>query len=135
METAEKNAQDIQAKGTNAAFQKINKVSKSYTRNNSGNSKQEGCYRCGGNHLAAECRFKDAKCHSCKKKGHIAQKCRNKSANGNLSENHREFKSRFKPGAHFMEQYESSESESEMKFTLFFILEINIMRHIKCKSM
>ncbi|VDI15715.1 Hypothetical predicted protein [Mytilus galloprovincialis] len=38
METAEKNAQDIQAKGTNAAFQKINKVSKSYTRNNSGNS-------------------------------------------------------------------------------------------------
>ena len=65
-----------------------------------------------GNHLAAECRFKDAKCHSCKKKGHIAKKCRNKSANGNLSENHREFKSRFKPRAHFMEQDESSESEN-----------------------
>ncbi|CAC5370715.1 unnamed protein product [Mytilus coruscus] len=58
-------------------------------------------------------RFKDAKCHSCKKKGHIAKKCRNKSANGNLSENHREFKSCFKPRAHFMEQDESSESESE----------------------
>ncbi|VDI44588.1 Hypothetical predicted protein [Mytilus galloprovincialis] len=67
METAEKNAQDIQASGTNATFQKVNKVSKSYTRNNSGNSKQGHCYRCGGNHLAAECRFKDAKCHSCKK--------------------------------------------------------------------
>ncbi|CAC5392455.1 unnamed protein product [Mytilus coruscus] len=91
----------------------VNKVSKSYTRNNSGNSKQGDCYRCGGNHLAADCRFKDAKCHSCKKKGHIAKKCRNKSANGNLSENHREFKSRFKPRAHFMEQDESSESESE----------------------
>ncbi|CAG2214138.1 unnamed protein product [Mytilus edulis] len=39
METAEKNAQDIQASGTNGTFQKqINKVSKSYTRNNSGNS-------------------------------------------------------------------------------------------------
>ncbi|CAG2229284.1 unnamed protein product [Mytilus edulis] len=114
METAEKNAQDIQASGTNGTFQKqINKVSKSYTRNNSGNSKQGDCYRCGGNHLAAECRFKDAKCHSCKKKGHIAKKCRNKSANGNLSENHREFKSRFKPRAHFMEQDESSESENE----------------------
>ncbi|CAG2217696.1 unnamed protein product [Mytilus edulis] len=51
METAEKNAQDIQASGTNGTFQKqINKVSKSYTRNNSGNSKQGDCYRCGGNH-------------------------------------------------------------------------------------
>ncbi|XP_071145297.1 uncharacterized protein [Mytilus edulis] len=114
METAEKNAQDIQASGTIGTFQKqINKVSKSYTRNNSGNSKQGDCYRCGGNHLAAECRFKDAKCHSCKKKGHIAKKCRSKSDNGKLSENHREFKSRFKPRAHFMEQDETSESESE----------------------
>ncbi|CAG2223037.1 unnamed protein product [Mytilus edulis] len=113
METAEKNTQDIQASGTNGTFEKqINKVSKSYTRNNSGNSKQGDCYRCGGNHLATACRFKDEKCHSCKKKGYIAKKCRNTSANGNLSENHREFKSRFKPRAHFMEQDESSESEN-----------------------
>ncbi|CAG2214143.1 unnamed protein product [Mytilus edulis] len=102
METAEKNAQDIPSE------------------NNSGNSKQGDCYRCGGNHLAAECRFKDAKCHSCKKKGHIAKKCRNKSANGNLSENHREFKSRFKPRAHFMEQDESSESENEVYSVFHF---------------
>ncbi|CAG2195305.1 unnamed protein product [Mytilus edulis] len=121
METAEKNAQDIQASGTNGTFQKqINKVSKSYTRNNSGNSKQGDCYRCGGNHLAAECRFKDAKCHSCKKKGHIAKKCRSKSDNGKLSENHREFKSRFKPRAHFMEQDESSESENEVYSVFHF---------------
>ncbi|CAG2222283.1 unnamed protein product [Mytilus edulis] len=63
METAEKNAQDIQASGTNGTFQKqINKVSKSYTRNNSGNSKQGDCYRCGGNHLAAECRTCKRQC-------------------------------------------------------------------------
>ncbi|CAG2249536.1 unnamed protein product [Mytilus edulis] len=102
METAEKNAQDIQAKTTLEI------------------PKQGDCYRCGGNHLAAECRFKDAKCHSCKKKGHIAKKCRNKSANGNLSENHREFKSRFKPRAHFMEQDESSESENEVYSVFHF---------------
>ncbi|CAG2195647.1 unnamed protein product [Mytilus edulis] len=134
METAEKNAQDIQASGTNGTFQKqINKVSKSYTRNNSGNSKQGDCYRCGGNHLAAECRFKDAKCHSCKKKGHIAKKCRNKSANGNLSENHREFKSRFN---HVLISWSRMKVvKVKMKFTQFFILEINLMRHTKCKSM
>ncbi|CAC5377041.1 unnamed protein product [Mytilus coruscus] len=87
METAEKNAQDIPASGTNATIQKqVNKISKSYTRNNSGNSEQGDCYRCGGNHLAIDCRFKKAKCHICKKKGHIAKKCRNKSFNGNLKQ-------------------------------------------------
>ncbi|VDI59383.1 Hypothetical predicted protein [Mytilus galloprovincialis] len=48
-----------------------------------------------------------------KKKGHIAKKWHNKSANCNLSVNQREFKSSFKPRDHFMEQDESSESESE----------------------
>ncbi|CAG2185344.1 unnamed protein product [Mytilus edulis] len=136
METAEKNAQDIQASGTNGTFQKqINKVSKSYTRNNSGNSKQGDCYRCGGNHLAAECRFKDAKCHSCKKKGHIAKKCRSKSDNGKLSENHREFKSRFNHVLISWSRMKLAKVKVKMKFTQFFILEINLMRHIKCKSM
>ncbi|CAC5395318.1 unnamed protein product [Mytilus coruscus] len=60
METAEKNAQDIQASGTNATIQKqVNKVSKSNKRNISGNSKQGDCYRCGGNHLAADLNRKD----------------------------------------------------------------------------
>jgi len=34
------------------------------------------CYRCGGAHLANDCGFKDAACHNCQKKGHIAKKCR-----------------------------------------------------------
>ncbi|CAC5370680.1 unnamed protein product [Mytilus coruscus] len=112
----------IQASGTNATIQKqVIKVSKSYKRNNSEIRKQGDCYRCGGNHLAADCRFKDVKCHSCKKKGHIAKKCRNRSVNGNLSENHREFKSRFKPRAHFMEQDESSENESESENEVYSV--------------
>ena len=32
--------------------------------------------RCGGAHSAANCRFKDAVCHKCKKKGHFAKVCR-----------------------------------------------------------
>ena len=36
------------------------------------------CYRCGGCHLSNTCRFKDAECHHCKKKGHIARVCRSR---------------------------------------------------------
>lgn len=36
----------------------------------------KSCYRCNGNgHRSDECRFKDAECHQCKKKGHIAKAC------------------------------------------------------------
>ena len=37
------------------------------------------CYRCGGNHLATDCRFRTAECHTCGKKGHLARVCRGKS--------------------------------------------------------
>ena len=33
-------------------------------------------YRCGGNHKAPNCRFKDATCNSCGKKGHLPKMCR-----------------------------------------------------------
>ena len=33
------------------------------------------CYRCGDSHLATNCRFSDAICHFCKKRGHIAKVC------------------------------------------------------------
>ena len=36
------------------------------------------CYRCGDSHLATNCRFSDAICHFCKKRGHIAKVCRTK---------------------------------------------------------
>ncbi|XP_062401725.1 LOW QUALITY PROTEIN: uncharacterized protein K02A2.6-like [Sardina pilchardus] len=34
------------------------------------------CFRCGGTHAAADCRFAEAVCHNCRKKGHLARKCR-----------------------------------------------------------
>ena len=39
------------------------------------------CYRCGGNHKAPDCKYKDAICNSCKKKGHLARVCCSAPAN------------------------------------------------------
>ena len=36
------------------------------------------CYRCGGPHLAPVCKYKDAVCRTCQKKGHLAKVCRSK---------------------------------------------------------
>ena len=38
------------------------------------------CFRCGGAHPPAKCRFKQASCHKCNKKGHIARACRSSQA-------------------------------------------------------
>ena len=38
------------------------------------------CFRCGGAHPPAKCRFKQATCHKCNKKGHIARACRSSQA-------------------------------------------------------
>ena len=34
------------------------------------------CYRCGGTHEPVSCKFKDANCYNCNKKGHTGKKCR-----------------------------------------------------------
>ncbi|CAC5397747.1 unnamed protein product [Mytilus coruscus] len=59
-----KNAHDLQV-------QEPKQVHKVTIRN-------EECYRCGGSHNATDCKWKDAKCYVCDKKGHLAKKCRNK---------------------------------------------------------
>ncbi len=38
----------------------------------------KSCYRCGGKHNSDICRFKEAECRYCHKKGHIASVCRQK---------------------------------------------------------
>ncbi|KAK3089020.1 hypothetical protein FSP39_000173 [Pinctada imbricata] len=84
METAADNAKDIQASAvsSNAQINQVNKPRKTYPNQAqaSGVSGKE-CYRCGGNHFANKCRFRDAECHNCKKVGHLSKKCPNKEEN------------------------------------------------------
>ena len=119
METAEKNAQDIQASGNSTTLRNtVNKVFKSSKSKpkfvSSGKSHSKDCYRCGGDHAPFDCKFKNAKCHNCKKKGHIAKKCRNSEFRGKKPE----FK---RKQAHYVEESdENSDSESDV-YSVFHV--------------
>ena len=51
-------------------------------RTDAGKPIETPCYQCGGKHAPRDCRFKDAVCHSCKKRGHLARVCRSKRTQG-----------------------------------------------------
>ena len=62
MEAAEKNAKSL--KGTETA---VNRVA----------PQRKPCYRCGrSSHDQKDCKFRDAECHNCGKRGHIVPVCR-----------------------------------------------------------
>ena len=70
MEAAERNAKSL--KGTEQAVHKLGA---------SRPAPSSRCYRCGRQNLEAkDYRFRDATCHFCKKKGHIAPACRSKAS-------------------------------------------------------
>ncbi|CAI5673953.1 uncharacterized protein LOC112847815 [Oreochromis niloticus] len=77
METANKNAQDLQTSGATAKCFILTKGQQD-SRTFKGESKE--CYCCKGiKHIAADCKYKQEKCHACGKVGHIARACRSKT--------------------------------------------------------
>ena len=72
MELADKDAKEF--KGIDASIQKLYVPPRKQGGTTPHPSKP--CYRCSRtNHQAKDCRFADATCHYCKKKGHIAPAC------------------------------------------------------------
>lgn len=73
MEIAQRDVQQLR-KGDGAAAVSVNKVN---GKQRHSPSAQKECYRCKGkNHSAADCYFKDSRCHKCNKVGHIQKACR-----------------------------------------------------------
>ncbi len=80
METAAKNVQDLQQQQKGG--ETIKRVEQQRSRQKSRSSRQKSkitCYRCQGAHLASDCSYRQAICHSCGKKGQVARACRSKS--------------------------------------------------------
>ena len=95
IEIAEKDARRVttskdssQSKDTpNPNAQEVHKTRTFHRKSTKKESKKESrdrstsisCHRCGGPHLAPACKFKEAMCYACKKRGHIARVCRSRS--------------------------------------------------------
>ena len=85
IESADKNAKDQRQPpmtAVNAVTSKRGPPRGTRARADTGKSMEIPCYRCGGTHSPRDCRFKDAVCHSCKKRGHLARVCRSKRTQG-----------------------------------------------------
>ena len=84
MELADKNASELHSESTRS----VNAIQNPTVREKANTpetqtpetKKRSGqnCYRCGGTHSPATCRFKSEKCRKCGKFGHIAKKCHTK---------------------------------------------------------
>jgi len=81
MEIAASQASAIKAE-TGSSVHAIGQKRSTSTQNKSArkDSKGEKCYRCGGEHAPAGCRFRTEKCRMCDKVGHIARMCRTNSS-------------------------------------------------------
>ena len=79
METAAQNSKELHQDGglkaSNASCD-ISQVARSEYKHRE--QKKKSCYRCGRSHDEKDCKFREATCHVCGKKGHIAPVCRSK---------------------------------------------------------
>ena len=73
LEAADKNAKKLKAE--EVASTPIHQPG--HYRNARPPAKTKTCYRCGDtDHIATACRFRDAECKKCHKKGHLARVCK-----------------------------------------------------------
>ena len=77
MEKAEQNSTDVRQ--LSRGNQAINHLSPHAAAHKPNRGRKKPCYRCLGQHLESECKFRQAKCYNCHKKGHISKACKSKS--------------------------------------------------------
>lgn len=76
------------------------------------------CWRCGGQHYAPSCKFREAVCNFCKKRGHIAKVCRSRSGSSSLGSAQRPKAT--VPSTNYVEvEASESEQEGDFRFVIF----------------
>ena len=75
MESAQSNAENIKAAAT-ASSASVSGASAVCAVQETRSAAKGVCYGCGGDHYRRYCRFRDAVCRACSRKGHISKVCR-----------------------------------------------------------
>ena len=120
IETAEKDTRNLRD-CKNSTNPRVNYMAtKSTTLTSTRNKRQlpsnQGtltCYRCGGAHLAPACKFIEAECRYCKKKGHIARVCRSKAQ--------QESKPKAGKQTHYMQEDQDHAHDEDGAYAMFTI--------------
>ena len=99
-ESAEKTTKSLRRHDTSEVLYMSRKQKHQKSSKTPPQDQPRDCYRCGGKHQPAVCKFKEAECHYCKKPGHIARVCRAKA---------KQEKGK-KPTHHMEHSYESDDS-------------------------
>ena len=101
-ETAGTNTRDLQkSQASNSTVNRVVKPEQPTKKSQAvpGNPNNTTCNRCGGQHLASHCKYKQSKCHFCQKKGHLARVCLSKQhANPSSAGGRAQFKPPRQPG-------------------------------------
>ena len=88
METADQNTNDLQAPSRSEPRSRQDDFH--YIPRAGNQTPRYVCYRCGGNHKAPDCKYKDAICKNCSKKGHLAKVCRSAPARPEVPSNQKQ---------------------------------------------
>ena len=78
VETAERDDKQLQKLSGIVMYQSQGRA-QHQSRQEQVNHKASSCYQCLGNHALRTCQYKEAECHKCHKKGHVARACRTRA--------------------------------------------------------
>lgn len=110
LETTDKDA--LTLKGANGASnQPVLMVQGHNRREKDNGSTNVTCYQCNGKHIASVCNFKEARCHSCGKKGHILEACHSKKSTE--AAGHQQMKSQTLTMSDLTENSESTDNDTD----------------------
>ena len=120
LESADRDARDLQKPSANAAafVHVLQRPDDARKRSTSSALSPKPCYRCGGKHASAECRFKEVDCHKCGKKGHIAKVCRSKQQKQPRPKGGASARSHM---AHVLVSGEETDNETDGSYTMYKI--------------
>ena len=85
MESTDKDSKDLKGPAAGDSGTRSAEATVYTTSSTKGTVKEKPCSRCGRRHAEKSCKFKDAICHRCGKRGHIAPVCRSGSPTSHVS--------------------------------------------------